>query len=241
MNSDEALALLAEGELSLLGQFQWGSNYTFFGQIQHGDQTVNVVYKPTRGERPLWDFPRGTLARRETAAYLTSTYLGWDLVPPTVLRRGPHGIGSVQLYVDVDPNAHYFTFHEDAAYLPALQRLVLFDLVTNNADRKAGHCLAAGNGRIIAIDHGLCFHSEPKLRTVVWSLADEPIPADLRSDVKRLGEELARPDSHFGQALVPLLRADELTAMAARAAEVAMIDRYPQPPQDRRAFPWPLV
>jgi len=163
-----ALTLLREGALTLVGLLPWSSNYTFLGQITRGDERLPVVYKPTRGERPLWDFRRGTLAGREVAAYEVSRALGWDFIPPTVLRDGPHGVGSVQLFVTADQDAHFFTFHEDPAFRRVLQSLALFDVVVNNADRKGGHCLRVDIGRIVAIDHGLCFHVEPKLRTVIW-------------------------------------------------------------------------
>ena len=141
------LDLLRDGDMTLKGLLPWSSNYTFLGQVADEQTHAPVVYKPVRGERPLWDFPRGTLAKRETAAYLVSQELGWNLVPPTVLRDGPHGVGSVQLFVEADQDDHFFTFHEEPGFLGSLQALALFDAITNNADRKGGHCLRVGDAR----------------------------------------------------------------------------------------------
>lgn len=239
--TDALLALLGQGELTLAGVMPWSSNYTFLGTVRDGEHATQVIYKPIRGERPLWDFPRGTLAKRETAAYVVCRALGWDFVPPTVLRGGPHGRGSVQLFVDVDQDAHFFTFRENPAYHHSLRALCLFDIITNNADRKGGHCLAAGDGCVVAIDQGLCFHVDPKLRTVIWDFAGEPIPVDLVADLDRLVVELAQPESPTGQALAALLYRGELAALARRAAELLAAGRFPNPPEDRRPYPWPLV
>ena len=200
------------------------------------------MYKPVRGERPLWDFPRGTLAKRETAAYLVSKELGWNLVPPTVLRDGPHGIGSVQLFVDVDQDEHFFTFHEDPEFRKALQALALFDAITNNADRKGGHCLRIGDAAVVAIDQGLCFNVEPKLRTVIWDFAGEEIPPDLLRDLRRLEQCAATSDSDLTMELRKLLAPNEIRAFAARISRsLTAADCFPDPPEDRRAYPWPPV
>lgn len=238
---DALLASLRDGALTLAGLLPWSSNYTFLGHVGAGSAAIPVVYKPTRGEQPLWDFPRGTLARRETAAYLVSRALRWNLAPPTVLRRGPHGLGSVQLFVDVDQNAHFFTFRHDPAYRRVLQALALFDIICNNADRKAGHCLAAGAGRILAIDQGLCFHVEPKLRTVIWDFAGQPLPAELRADLRRLQQVLNDPTAELVTELEALLRRAEIAATRDRLAALLADDQFPAPPEDRRPYPWPLV
>ena len=146
------------------------------------------MYKPQRGERPLWDFPRG-LDRREVAAYRLSETLGFGLVPPTLAREGPYGPGSIQLFVDAEFEEHYFTLRERPEHRAALARLCAFDLVANNADRKSGHCLLGRDGRLYAIDNGLCFHVEPKLRTVVWDFSGEPIPGEIRTAASRLGAQ----------------------------------------------------
>ncbi len=238
---ERLVTLLGHGELSLIGLIPWSSNYTFLGQVSPGEQAVQVIYKPTRGERPLWDFPRGTLAKRETAAYVVCRALGWNFVPPTVLRTGPHGRGSVQLFVEVDQNAHYFTFRDQPAFQRSLQALCLFDMIANNADRKGGHCLAAGNGCIVAIDQGLCFHVEPKIRTVIWDFAGGPLPADLAADLSRLVDELGRPENKTRQTLTTLLSPGEIAALMRRTAALLAEGRFPSPPEDRRAHPWPLV
>ncbi len=238
---DRLLELLRAGPLTLVGQIPWSSNYTLLGYIEEGPEHVAVVYKPNRGERPLWDFPTGTLARREVAAYLVSRALRWNLVPPTVLRRGPYGPGSVQLFADADQEAHFFTFQHDPAFRHVLQALALFDIVCNNADRKAGHCLALAPGRIVAIDQGLCFHVEPKLRTVIWDFAGQRIPADLRGDLHALARALNDEDSELVSGLSSLLSPDEVAGTRRRLAELLKAGRFPAPPEDRRPYPWPLV
>ena len=235
------MALLRDGKLSLLGLLPWSSNYTFLAQVTAGRKSAQVVYKPARGERPLWDFPRGTLAKRETAAYLVSRALGWDLVPPTVLREGPHGVGSVQLFVEADQEAHFFTFHEDPAFRRPLQALALFDVITNNADRKGGHCLRLAPGAVVALDQGLCFHAEPKLRTVIWDFAGDEIPAAFTRDLSRLESELRLGDGLVAGSLRPLLAPAELRAFRSRLSALIDSGCFPDPPEDRRAYPWPPV
>jgi hypothetical protein len=236
------LTLLGKGELELAGLMPWSSNYTFLGHVSDSSGwRVQIIYKPIRGERPLWDFPRGTLAKREVAAYVVCRALGWDLVPPTVLRGGPHGRGSVQLFVACDQDDHFFTFREDPAFRHSLQALTLFDIVTNNADRKGGHCLRTGDSCIIAIDQGLCFHVEPKLRTVIWDYASEPIPTDLLADLQRLKDEMARPDSVILVQLKELLYDAEIAAASRRIGALLDIGCFPDPPEDRRPYPWPLI
>jgi uncharacterized repeat protein (TIGR03843 family) len=233
--------LLTWGNLVLHGLLPWSSNYTFLGEVTGSDGKALVVYKPARGERPLWDFPGGTLAQRETAAYVLSRALTWELVPPTVIRRGPHGRGSVQLFVDADQDAHFFTFREDPTYWPALRTLALFDMVANNADRKGGHCLSLGAGRVVAIDQGLCFGVEPKLRTVIWDFVGEPIPEELVADLRRVYTDLGRTDCLLLSQMKVLLSAEELEAIRRRVANLLASGCFPEPPTDRRAYPWPLV
>ncbi len=239
--ADRLLRLLGEGELTLQGLMPWSSNYTFLGRVSDGGTTQEVIYKPIRGERPLWDFPKGTLAKREVAAFVVCHVLGWDFVPPTVLRHGPHGRGSVQLYVDVDADDHFFTFRDEPGFQRSLQALALFDIITNNADRKGGHCLRTGDGCIIAIDQGLCFHVEPKLRTVIWDFAGQPIPADLRFPIARLADALEDSEGELHHSLHPLLFDGEIAALRRRAYELALAECFPDPPEDRRPYPWPLV
>ena len=242
MEKDAAwiLKALQKGTFDLEGQFVYGSNYTFMVNCRFEGETFKAIYKPTRGERPLWDFPNQTLARREVAAYLVSEALGWSLVPPTVYRleESPMGPGSAQLFIEHDPNHHYFNFIEnERRYLPIV---MLFDLVINNADRKAGHLLIDPENKLWLIDHGLCFHVEDKLRTVIWDRAGEPIPSNLLSDLERLTSKL-ETDEHLKMGLSAQLLEDEIHALKARARDLIDGGTFPLPPEDRRAYPWPLV
>lgn len=218
------------GEIELKGQFLLGSNYTFLVNVRHADALLPAVYKPTRGEQPLWDFEDDTLALRETAAYLVSEALGFGFVPYTTLRAdGPFGAGSLQQYIEYDPNHHYFNF-TDAEKDP-LKPVALFDLLCNNADRKGSHVFFDAARKLWAIDHGLCFHVEDKLRTVIWDFAGQPIPGPLLPPLSRLSA--VRAD------LTPLLSPDEIAALEFRAGRLLASRRFPVPPEDRRAFPYP--
>jgi len=183
----DPITTLEQGTITVRGEFLWGSNYTFLVEIKHQDVEVSGVYKPNKGERPLWDFPTATLSRREVAAYLVSQALGWDLVPPTVYReKGPLGSGSLQLYIEHDPEYHYFNFTEQDRQ--RLRPVVLFDLLINNADRKGSHILKDNEERLWLIDHGVCFHVEDKLRTVVWDFVGETVPDALCANISHLAE-----------------------------------------------------
>jgi uncharacterized repeat protein (TIGR03843 family) len=236
VSDERARAFLAEGDLELLGRIPWASNATLLARVRHRELEGLAVYKPVRGERPLWDFPAGTLYRREVAAYLVSEQLGWRLVPPTLVREGPLGVGSLQLYVDAD--AEVTAFELLAAGNAALPRIAAFDVVTNNADRKAGHCLLAEDERVWAIDHGVCFHAEPKLRTVLWDLAGRPLEAAEVADLEALAA--AAGGGGLGARLAELLAAEEIAAVAERSLALARAGRLPAPGSSR-AYPWPLV
>ena len=232
-SSTDARELLLRGEVTVKGRLPWSSNATFLVEVTLDGARGLAVYKPERGERPLWDFPRG-LYRRELAAYVLSEALGWALVPLTVVRDdAPYGEGSLQRFVDADFEQHYFPLREAAANAERLKRICAFDLLANNADRKSGHCLAA-EGTIWAIDNGLCFHVEPKLRTVIWDFAGEGLPADVRADV----EAFARRGAPRG--LERLLTKDEGTALVARAKRLARDGVFPADESGYR-YPWPLV
>jgi len=229
----DALTLLREGDVELQGRLPWSSNATFLVSMCLDGRTGRAVYKPYRGERQLWDFPDGLFAR-EVAAFVVSEALGWGLVPETVLRDdGPLGAGSYQRFVEADFEQHYFTLLEEPRHHDALRRVAAFDLLANNADRKSGHCLIARE-RVWAIDHGLCFHVEPKLRTVIWDFAGEPVPPALLTDIERVA-------SGAPKELDGLLSPAEQAAVVARAAAVVRIGRYPDPSPGARPFPWPLV
>lgn len=229
--------ILNSGEITIKGEFVWGSNYTFLAEVSLNAEIILGVYKPNRGERPLWDFPASSLARREVAAYLVSEALGWGLVPPTVYRKkAPIGPGSLQLYVEHDPEQHYFNLNRDD--IQCLRSAVVFDLLVNNADRKGSHLLYDRNHHLWLIDHGVCFHEENKLRTVIWDFVGEPIPAGLLDDLKNFINEFI-PDNSIYQQLLPLLTIQEMDALASRAKQLLSIRKFPQPDPDQRSIPWP--
>jgi len=235
---ERAFDLLERGTLDVHGQLAWGTNATLLATLSDDAGCAHAVYKPRRGERPLWDFPAGSLCRREVAAWVVGEALGWGLVPPTALRRGPYGRGMVQLYVAHVPDVHFLAL--DRPDPVAVARLVAFDAVINNADRKSGHVLRAGDGRLWAIDHGVSFHVEPKLRTVIWSLAGEPLPGDVCEGLERLLEAL-EPGGEARRALDALLEPAEVAATARRARALLRAGAFPAPHPDRRHIPWPPV
>ena len=229
--------VLAAGELEVLGSLPNASNHTFLARAREGEEEILAVYKPRRGETPLWDFPEGTLCAREVATYVVARTLGWPNVPATVLRDGPFGIGSVQRFVEADPEEHYFTLGE--RFPAEFRRVAAFDMVVNNADRKAGHCLLGKDGEIYVVDHGVCFSEEPKLRTVIWDFIGEPLEDRVRADLRRLAGDVQQ--GRVREELANLLTEPELAALQSRAREVAASERFPQPEEDRRPFPWPPI
>jgi hypothetical protein len=237
VSGERVLTLLADGALEPVGLLPGASNDTFLCTIGDGDLSTYAVYKPRDGEAPLWDFPDGTLYRREMAAFVVSRALGWDFVPPTVVRDGPLGVGMVQLYIDHEPGEHYLTLGRARAGL--FRRVAAFDLVINNADRKSGHCLLQrGTDRIFVVDHGVSFHTHPKLRTVIWDFAGEPIPVEVLGDLDRLRDELA--NGQVRRVLEELLAPDEVAAVAARGEALARHKVFPDPGPGR-PYPWPPV
>jgi uncharacterized repeat protein (TIGR03843 family) len=226
--------LLSQGEVAVLGRMPWSSNATFLADVCLAGEVRQAIYKPMRGERPLWDFPAG-LYRRELAAYHLSQALGWRLVPTTVERDdAPLGQGSLQRFVDADLEQHYFTLYDDERWHDQLRTICLFDLLVNNTDRKSGHCLLDGEGHIWAIDNALTFHSEFKLRTVIWEFGAQPMPEPLLADVERLLDR-GLPDE-----LEALLDPAERLALVDRATSVVHQRTYPVDHTGRR-YPWPLV
>jgi hypothetical protein len=233
--TDLSQAVLENGEIELKGQFTRGNNYTFLVNVSYEGDELLAVYKPTRGEQPLWDFPENSLAGREVCAWLVSQALGFGMVPFTLLREGPLGPGSLQQYIDHDPNYHFFNFKP--AELERLRPVVLFDLLVNNADRKGSHILVQKRTRaLFLIDHGLCFHEVDKLRTVIWNFAGEPIPADLLAILAEFRAKADLPDL-----LAPYLSPQEVAALMRRAETLLATEHFPVPPEDRRAFPYPPV
>jgi hypothetical protein len=222
---------LQEGDYEIKGQFTFGSNYTFLVSLRHEGKEYPAVYKPLRGEQPLWDFPENSLAGREVAAYLVSEHLGFHIVPFTTLRDdGPYGAGSLQQYIEYDPEYHYFNFTENDKQL--LKPVVLFDLLCNNADRKGSHVFFEDKThKLYAIDHGICFHEDDKLRTVLWDFNGQKIPQDLLAPLARIESLLP--------SLKPYLNPRERSALCARAESVLKKGVFPRQPRDRRALPWP--
>ncbi|MCW4353114.1 SCO1664 family protein [Hoyosella sp. YIM 151337] len=265
-NADgEVQKSLRDGTLTVLGQLRAASNASFLCDAEWGAAVVRCIYKPIRGERPLWDFPDGTLAARERAAYEVSAELGWHIVPTTLLRDGPFGPGMVQEWITEDESrgADLLGVFEPAAlpsgWLPVLRavteddaevilahadderlaRLAVFDLIVNNADRKGGHILATSDGALFGIDHGICLHQEDKLRTVLWGWAGREIPDALLADVKRLGMALT---GDFGAELSTLISPKELGAVQQRIQRILDTPRFPRPLSGlgpMSPIPWP--
>jgi uncharacterized repeat protein (TIGR03843 family) len=233
----KVLSVLQYGKITIKGEFVWGSNYTFLAEVRQDADVIQSVYKPGRGERPLWDFPPASLARREVAAYLVSEALGWELVPPTVYRKkAPIGPGSLQLFIEHDPELHYFNISETDRQ--RLRPVVLFDLLINNADRKGSHLLFDNHHHLWLIDHGICFHTEDKLRTVIWDFAGEPIPEQLLDDMRKFCQALA-PDTNLYKDLQEQLNLKEIKTLAKRAEHLTTLRQFPQPNPNERSFPWP--
>ena len=266
------LEVLSSGVLELEGRLITASNASFVGTCTLDEVSVGCVYKPVRGERPLWDFPDGTLAARERAAFLVSEATGWSLVPPTVLRDGPFGVGMCQLWIDTDPEVELVDIvslgdvpagwmhildaedqhrrpvslvHADA---PQLQQMSVLDAVINNADRKGGHVLVDEAGAVFGVDHGVCFHTDPKLRTVLWGWAGAPLPPEYADVLAGLGDSLGDslgdgpdgcPDGCLGRQLAELLTGPEVAALSRRVQRLLRRDRFPSPPRDWPAIPWP--
>jgi uncharacterized repeat protein (TIGR03843 family) len=226
--------ILAHGAVEIIGRMPWSSNATFLVEACLDGSTSRGIYKPHAGERPLWDFPDG-LYRREVAAYELSAALGWEVVPLTIVRDDlPHGIGSLQRFVEADFEQHYFTLLDDEATHPQLRRMAVFDIVSNNTDRKGGHCLVDADGHIWGIDNGLSFHAEFKLRTVIWDFAGESIAPELLVDLQRLVDD-GLPDE-----VASLMGTFERDAVLTRARAVIREGELPFDETGRR-YPWPLV
>jgi uncharacterized repeat protein (TIGR03843 family) len=239
LTPQERAEVLARGDLDVVGRLRYASNGTFLATATADGVDVSAVYKPRRGERPLWDFPDGTLCNREVASYEVSHGLGWDIVPVTVMRDdGPLGPGALQQFVEHDPEEHYFTLlpeHPDR-----FREFAVFDVLVNNTDRKGGHCLRDRvNDMIVGIDHGLTFHPAWKLRTVIWDFAGDALPAVHADAVCRVTRDL--DDGPLGARLSTLLSPPELAAIGTRAADLVRDGRLPDPEPGYHSVPWPLV
>jgi len=234
LDVDQALDLLRTGTIEIEGRLVDASNTTLYCSLACDGVTAACVYKPVRGERPLWDFPDGTLAGREVAAYVVSAALGWDVVPPTVLRDGPLGAGMVQLWIDGDSSVDLARLVR--ADLPPLRRMVVFDAVVNNADRKGGHLIPVPGGHVYGVDHGVSFHQQDKLRTVLWGWAGDPLPEEA---VDGLSELRALLEGTLDDRLSALLTRREVVAVRRRVDRLLTARRYPEPSGDWPAIPWP--
>jgi hypothetical protein len=229
-----ALALLRAGTIDVEGRLVSASNATLYCSIRCGEATAACVYKPVRGERPLWDFPDGTLAGREVAAYRVSEALGWAVVPPTVLRDGPFGEGMVQLWIDGDETVDLSGLIRSD--LVPLRRMAIFDAVINNADRKGGHLIPMPSGHVYGVDHGVTFHTENKLRTVLWSWAGDALDDDA---IDTLSDLRAQLEGTLGDDLRALLHRREVAATVRRLDRLLTARRFPEPSGDWPAIPWP--
>jgi hypothetical protein len=238
-SSDSTERLLADlPDLEVLGLLRGASNYTFLARLEpHPPEGLMAVYKPARGESPLWDFEAGTLYRREVAAYELSKVLGWPSIPPTVVRRdGPHGVGALQLFVDAD-RRHYL--EEQSTRPETWARVALFDVIANNADRKSGHCLFDADDHVWVIDHGLTFHVDQKLRTVIWDFSGEPMSQELCGDVERALIDVEK--GRLAEELAELLRPAEVRALKRRLRGVLDPSwRFPEPTSGW-SVPWPPI
>jgi uncharacterized repeat protein (TIGR03843 family) len=231
---EEQYALLRDGELDLEGRLLDASNVTLIAAIRTDTLAATAVYKPVAGERPLWDFPDGTLAGREISAHLVSEATGWSVVPPTVLRDGPYGSGMVQLWMTADPAVELTEFVR--ADDPALRRMAVFDAVVNNADRKGGHIIPMPGGHVHGVDHGICFSVDPKLRTLLWRWAGKPLLLEHLTVLERLDEQLR---GELGEELHEHLTRREVRRTQQRVAELLRTKLHPQPSGEWPALPWP--
>jgi uncharacterized repeat protein (TIGR03843 family) len=234
----DVLDVLETGEMELQGMIPWSSNYTYLAHVCQGDRELLAIYKPACGERPLWDFETGTLCNREVAAYLISAELGWPNIPATVLREGPMGVGAVQQFVEFKRRENFFTLRDRRR--DAMLQIAAFDAVVNNTDRKGGHILMDEVGQVWCIDHGVTFHEEPKLRTVIWDFVGEPIPQKLIKDLEQLRPRLKNGEP-LRRKLEALLSRSELRALDGRLGELVRGRVYPPPPEDWPHIPWPPI
>lgn len=238
LDATDVVSILRSGDIEVEGRMPYSSNATLLVTITDADdstdRSIRAIYKPGQGERPLWDFPAG-LYKREAAMYRLAAAIGWDVIPPTTITEGPFGEGSVQAFVDAEFDQHYFTLWEAGRGIADLERLCVLDLVANNTDRKSGHCLIAHNGRVYGIDHGLAFHAQWKLRTVMWDFVGEPIPDPLLADLRGF------VDSGLPSDLAALLDPIEQDAVLARARAVVTEAHFPADDTDGHRYPWPLV
>ena len=236
-DSESALRLLREGRLEVAGRLVEASNMTLYCSVTLGRQSAACVYKPVRGERPLWDFPDGTLAAREVAAFEVSRAAGWQIVPPTVYRDGPFGPGMCQLWIDTDQGVDLMDLVRSRH--PGLRRMAVFDAVVNNADRKGGHLLPMTDGNVYGVDHGVCFSAEDKLRTVLWQWRGRPLQRDAVGVLTAMERDLE--EGALGRRLRELLTLAEVEATWTRVRRLLETGVHPYPSEDWPAIPWPPI
>jgi len=234
MVTEDNLLTLSKGELHVTGRLVDASNATLYATATLEDQAIVCIYKPIAGERPLWDFSDGCLAHREYAAYLVSHHLGFDLVPLTILRDGPYGFGMVQQWVDIDESIDLGKFFSTDH--PKLRSMALFDAIINNTDRKIGHLLPLDGNTLFGCDHGVTFHADDKLRTVLWQWADEPFTQE---EISLLRKAQASLSGELGRLLAPLLTEIEIQETARRVTDLLASGTFPLPNPDWPAVPWP--
>ncbi|MFF5205469.1 SCO1664 family protein [Streptosporangium sp. NPDC000396] len=237
LDDDTALRLLRDGQLEVAGRLVEATNMTLYCSVRLGGLAAACVYKPVRGERPLWDFPDGTLAAREVAAFEVSAAIGWRIVPPTVYRDGPFGPGMCQLWIDTDPEIDLMALIRSRQ--PALRRMAVFDAVVNNADRKGGHLLPLSGGHVYGVDHGVSFSAEDKLRTVLWQWRGKPLSREAMNVLARLERDLEQ--GRLGRRLRELLTLTEVEATWSRVRRLLDTGLHPLPSQDWPAIPWPPI
>lgn len=232
-STEEIRKHLAMGEIEISGRLVDASNATLFGSCTYQENAIAVIYKPIAGERPLWDFAEGNLASREYASYLLSELIGWNLIPVTILRDGPFGEGMVQQWIDIDESVDLALFYRTDD--PRLRQMALFDAVLNNTDRKIGHLLPTHDGRLLGCDHGVTFHEEDKLRTVLWQWAGSSLDENEKDDLRKLLSKLESEELEIAQ----LISENEFQALLARIAQLLRTSEFPSPSEDWPAVPWP--
>lgn len=231
---DELIDLFQNGEVEVEGRMPNSSNATLLVTVSDDERSHKAIYKPGRGERPLWDFPPD-LYKREVAMYRLADALGWEVIPPTTIGLGPFGEGSIQAFVDAEFEHHYFSLHEEGIGRADLERLCVLDIVGNNTDRKSGHCLLGRDGRIYGIDHGLAFHAQYKLRTVMWDYCGHELPDDITADLADFVDAGPEPE------LTCLLDRLEIDAMMSRAEALLVAREFPDDETGGHRWPWPLI
>lgn len=242
LNLKTIINILQFGQINVIGQPLIGSNGTFLVKVTHSNNLLHAIYKPERGEQPLWDFPPNSLSKREISAFIVSNLIGWNFVPPTIYRTidAPFGQGSLQLFIPHNPRINYFYLQNKDVKI--IQKIVLFDAIINNADRKGGHIIQDEIEKIWLIDHGLCFHPDEKLRTVIWEFSSEKIPDDLRNNLERFLKNIDNNNIKLVKKLTKFLSSVEIFMVMKRTRNLLEMGVFPPIEQKTdRPYPWPLI